>query len=132
MSYIVISSFENVDTGDLQSEGEAIAVFPSEAPARAHLADRASTTIAAAVRKAREGDADATFVTWLMILRMPLEVAGVEEALEDLELVIEETEAVDDPFGELVVDYQGRRHGPSGEAEYPRKDALQTLEAWLT
>lgn len=131
MSYIVISSFENVDTGDLQSEGEAIAVFPSEAPARAHFADRAST-IAAAVRNAREGDADATFVTWLMILRMPLEVAGVEEALEDLELVIEETDAVDDPFGELVVDYQGCRLGPSGEAEHPRKDALQTLEAWLT
>lgn len=131
MSYLVISSFENVDTGDLQSEGEAIAVFPSEAPARARFADRASA-LAAAVRKAREGDAGATFVTWLLILRMPLEVAGVEEALEDLELVIEETEAIDDPFGELVVDYQGRRHEPSGEAEFPQKDALRMLEAWLT
>lgn len=131
MSYIVISSFENIDTGDLQSEGEAIAVFPSETPARAHFAHRASE-LAAAVRKAREGDADATFVTWLTILRMPLEVAGVEEALEDLELVVEETDTVDDPFGELVVDYQGRRHEPSGETEHPQKDALQTLEAWLT
>lgn len=131
MSYIVISSFENVDAGDLQSEGEAIAVFPAEAPARAHFAQRAAA-LAAAVGKARDSDAHATFVTWLMILRMPLEVAGVEEALEDLELVIEETETVDDPFGELVVDYQGRRHEPSGQAAYPQKDALQTLEAWLT
>lgn len=131
MSYLVISSFENIDAGDLQSEGEAIAVFPSEAPARAHFAARAAA-LADAVRTARDGDTEATFVTWLMLLHMPLEVSGVEEALEDLELVIEETESVDDPFGELVVDYQGRRHAPSAEAEYPRKDALQTLEAWLT
>ncbi|MBO9664049.1 hypothetical protein [Dokdonella sp.] len=131
MSYVVISSFENLSTGDLQSQGEAITVFPSEAPARSHFADRASA-LATAVRKAREDDVDATFVTWLLILRMPLEVAGVEEALEDLELVVEETDTVDDPFGELVVDYQGRRYEPSAEAEHPRKDALQTLEAWLT
>lgn len=131
MSYIVISSFENVDTGDLQAQGEAVAVFPSEAPARAHFAARASA-LAAAVREARERDANATFVTWILILHMPLEVADAEEALEDLELVIEETDAVDDPFGELVVDYRGRRHEPAGEAEYSRKDALQVLEGWLT
>lgn len=131
MSYIVISSFENVATGDLQSQGEAIAVFPSEAPARTHFAARASA-LAAAVRTARESDANATFISWLVILHMPLEVASAEEALEDLELVIEETDTVDDPFGELVVDYQGRRYAPAAETEYPRKDALQVLEAWLT
>ncbi|MFI4888465.1 MAG: hypothetical protein ACHP7B_06920 [Burkholderiales bacterium] len=131
MSYVVISSFENVDTGDLQSQGEAISVFPSEAPVRAHFASR-SAALAAAVRGARESDAAATFITWLVILHMPLEVANVEEALEDLELVIEETESADDPLGELVIAYEGRRHEPAGAIDYPQKEALQALEAWLT
>jgi hypothetical protein len=131
MSYVVISSFENIASGDLQAEGEAITIFPSEAPARAHFANR-SAALAAAVRNARASDADATFITWVMILHMPLEVGSVEEALEDLELVIEETDSVDDPFGELVVAYEGHRHEPAGDADYPQKEALQVLEAWLT
>ncbi|NCT66091.1 MAG: hypothetical protein GXC76_00450 [Rhodanobacteraceae bacterium] len=131
MSYVVISSFENIASGDLQAEGEAITIFPSEAPARAHFASRASA-LAAAVRNARASDADATFITWLMILHMPLEVGSVEEALEDLELVIEETDSVDDPFGELLVAYEGHRHEPAGDTDYPQKEALQALEAWLT
>jgi len=131
MSYVVISSFENTDTGDLQSEGEAITIFPAEAAARAHFANR-SATLAGAVRDARQGDADATFITWLAILHMPLDVANVEEALEDLELVLEETESVDDPFGELVIAYEGRSHAPGGATDHPQKEALQTLEAWLT
>lgn len=131
MSYIVISSLENIDTGDMQAEGEAIVVFASEVPARAHFSNR-STALASAVRNARERDHAATFITWLVMLRMPLEVANVEEALEDLELVIEETESIDDPFGELVVDYEGQRYAPDGAADYAQKDALQALEAWLT
>ena len=66
------------------------------------------------------------------MLRMPLDVASIEEALEDLELVIEETDSVDDPFGELIVAYQGHRHEPGGVADYAQKDALQALEAWLS
>lgn len=131
MSYVVISSFENVATGDLQAQGDAIAVFDSEAPARAHLANRAAW-LASAVRAARAEDAAATFITWTVMLRMPLDVAGVEEALEDLELVIEETESVDDPFGELVVAYEGRRHEPDGGSDFPQALALRELEAWLT
>ncbi len=131
MSYVVISSFENVETGDLQAQGESISVFASEAPARAHFAER-SQALGAAVRQARAGDADTTFLTWLLMLRMPLDVANVEEALEDLELVIEETDSVDDPFGELVVAYEGTRHEPTAAVEYPREHALQMLEAWLT
>lgn len=131
MSYVVISSFENIDTGDMQSEGEAIAVFASEASARSHFTNR-SSALAAAVRNARERDNAATFITWLLMLRMPLDVATIEEALEDLELVIEETESIDDPFGELVVDYEGHRHAPEGATDYAQKDALQGLEAWLT
>ncbi|MEO7324374.1 MAG: hypothetical protein ABIW82_06065 [Dokdonella sp.] len=131
MSYVVISSFENTDTGDMQSEGEAIVVFASEEPARAHFSSR-SSALATAVRNARERGDAATFITWLVMLRMPLDVANVEEALEDLELVIEETESIDDPFGELVVEYTGQRHAPGGTVDYAEKDALQGLEAWLT
>lgn len=131
MSYVVISSFENVETGDLQAQGDAIAVFASEAPAQAHFAMR-SAAIEAAARAARENDAAAIFITWIVLMRMPLEVADVEEALEDLELVLEETESGDDPFDELVVAYAGRRHAPGGATEYSQKEAMQRLEAWLT
>lgn len=131
MSYVVISSFENIDTGDLQAEGEAVAVFAAEGPAQAHFTARVAT-LANAVRDARASDDAASFVTWLVMLRMPLDVEDVEQALEDLELVIEETESVDDPFGELVVRYEGHRHAPGGVVELAQKDALEALEAWLT
>jgi len=131
MSYIVISSYENVETGDLQAQGEAIAVFASEGPARAHFAQRA-VTLDSAVRVARDSDTQATFITWVAVLEMPLEVTNVEEALEDLETVIEETESPDDPFGELVVAYQGKRYEPSKEIDYPQKEALLGLEGWLS
>jgi hypothetical protein len=131
VSYVVISSFENVATGDLQAQGESLAVFSDDAAARAHFAIR-SSAIDAAAGNARSLDADATLITWTLLLRMPLEVSNADEALEDLELVIEETESVDDPFGELVVAYSGRRHGPGGTEDYPQAAALRGLEAWLT
>lgn len=131
MSYVVISSFENVDTGDLQAQGEAIAVFAAEPAARAHFASRTSA-LAAAVRIARKSDDAAIFITWAVILHMPLDVTDVEEALEDLELVVEETESVDDPFGELVIAYEGHLHEPAGDVDYAQKQALQKLEGWLT
>jgi hypothetical protein len=131
VSYVVISSFENVDTGDLQAQGESIAVFADEASARAHFAKR-STALEAAAGNANTLDGDATLITWTLLLRMPLEVSDAEQALEDLELVIEETGSIDDPFGELVVAYAGRRHAPTGAEDYPREAALRGLEAWLT
>lgn len=131
MSYAVISSFENVDTGDLQAQGEAIAVFAMEAPAREHFASRVDRLAAAAIN-ARNSDNAATFIIWIVVLKMPLEVSTIEEALEDLELVIEETESIDDPLDELVVAYQGHQHAPAGVTDYPQKGALQALEAWLT
>ncbi|HEY6545179.1 MAG TPA: hypothetical protein VIZ64_09805 [Dokdonella sp.] len=131
MSHIVISSFENLATGDLQPEGESVAVFGDEAGAQAHFTRRAQA-LAEAVREARACDAQASFVTWLLLLRMPLDVDDVDQALEDLELVLEETGSVDDPFGEFVLRYEGHRHSPGGQTELPRKDALDALEAWLT
>lgn len=131
MSYAVISSFENVDTGDLQAQGDAIAVFAAEAPAREHFNSRVDRLKAAAVN-ARDSDNAATFILWVVMLHMPLEVTSVEEALEDLEVVIEETESIDDPLGELVVAYHGHQHAPADVTDYPQKAALQALEAWLT
>jgi hypothetical protein len=131
MSHLVVSSFEDAARGDLQAEGEAVTVWPSEAAARAHFEAR-RRELAAAAERAREADPGGRFITWLMILAMPLEVAGVEEALEDLELVLEETDAVDDPFGELVIAYEGHSHAPEGVLDYPRRQALEALEAWLT
>jgi len=131
MSHVVISSFENVESGDLQSQGESITVFDSEAPARAHFALRSSALATAAIG-AQASDPTASFITWLLILRMPLDVSEVDEALEDLELVLEETEAVDDPFGEFVIAYEGFRYGAEGKVEHAQERALRELEMWLT
>lgn len=131
MSFVVISRFEDTAAGDLQEQGEAVAVFASEASAQAHFEAR-GTALASALGAARARDGGATFVTWVLLLRMPLEVGSVEEALEDLELVLEETDEVEDPFGELVVRFEGRRHAPGADAPLEQKDALDELEAWLT
>lgn len=131
MSHVVISSFENVATGDLQSQGESVTVFDSERAARAHF-ERRKEALGAALGNVRAADPEATFIAWQLLLRMPLEISGAEEALEDLELILEETESVDDPFGELVVIYEGSRYEPSATIAYPQADALRELEAWLS
>lgn len=131
MNHVVISSFENVETGDMQSEGESITLFKSEASARDHFAMR-SRSLDSAITAASTQSPDATFISWLLILRMPLDVDNVDEALEDLELVLEETEAVDDPFGELLVAYEGFQEKAGAKTEYPQASALKELEAWLT
>jgi hypothetical protein len=63
---------------------------------------------------------------------MPLDVSEIDEALEDLELVLEETDEVDDPFGEFVVAYEGFQYGVDGKADHAQAAALKGLEAWLT
>ncbi|HET9033514.1 MAG TPA: hypothetical protein VFN25_11475 [Dokdonella sp.] len=131
MTHIVISSFENLETGDMQAEGESITLFDSETSARSHFSRR-SAQLEAAIGKARTEAPEANFITWLLILRMPLDVNDIDEALEDLELVLEETEEVDDPFGELVIAYEGFEHGVEGRGDYPQAAALKGLEAWLT
>ncbi len=131
MNHVVISSFENVETGDMQSAGESITLFKSEASARDHFAMR-SKSLDSAVTAASTQSPDTTFISWLLILRMPLDVDNIDEALEDLELVLEETEEVDDPFGEFLVAYEGFQHEAGAKTEYPQASALKELEAWLT
>ncbi|MBX3648214.1 MAG: hypothetical protein R3F08_06815 [Dokdonella sp.] len=131
MTYVVISSFENIETGDLQAQGEAVTLFDAEAGARAHFVHR-SSALAHDVDAARKSDPEATFITWLLLLRMPLEVNSIDEALEDLELILEQTEVPDDPFGEFVVAYEGRQYAGTGTPDYSQADALRGLEAWLS
>lgn len=131
MNHVVISSFENIETGDMQSEGESIVLFDSEAAARAHFTRR-SSLLESAATAARTETPNASFISWLLILHLPLEVNDVDEALQDLELVLEETDEIDDPFAEFVVAYEGFKHDAEGKLEYPQASALKGLEAWLT
>lgn len=131
MSHVVISAFEDLARGDLQAEGESVAVFPSESGARAHFSRR-TAALAGAARSAREGSPDASLISWVLLLAMPLPVDTVEEALEDLEIVIEETDDPANPFGELVLDYEGHQHEPDGSTPLPLREALTTLEGWLS
>lgn len=131
MSHVVISAFEDLATGDLQAEGESIAIFDMHAQAEAHFTRRCET-LSAAVRAASARQPAASFITWVLLLELPLPVENVEQALEDLEMVIEEADDPDEPFAGLVLRYEGHRHTPDDEQELPAAEALQTLEAWLS
>lgn len=131
MSHVVISAFEDLAMGDLQVEGESVAIFDTPAQAEAYFTRR-SGALAVAVHDARTSRPEASLITWVLLMELPLPVESVEEALEELELVIEETDDPDDPFGPLVMRYQGQRYTPDGERELPAGEALQSLEAWLS
>lgn len=66
---------------------------------------------------------DSTHRFCLLILRKPLEVNDIDEALEDLELVLEQTEEVDNLFGKLVVAYEGFEHASESKVEYAGRGA---------
>ncbi len=131
MSHVVISAFEDLAMGDLQVEGEAVALFATAAEAEAHFSHR-GVALAIGVRDARASRPEASFITWILLLELPLPATSVEEALEQLELVIEETDEPEDPFGPLVLRYEGREYTPDGEKELRATEALQSLEDWLS
>jgi hypothetical protein len=134
MGFIVVSSFENTATGDLQAQGESIAVFADETRTRTHFAHR-SAALEAAARRARAADADATFIVWILALELPLDIDDVDQALEDLETVIEDAadeEEEDDVLAALAIAYSGTVHAPAGESAYAQRDALDGLRAWLS
>ncbi len=115
----------------MQSQGDATISLDSETSPRAHFARR-SSLLDSAVKAAQPENSAASFITWLMILCMPLDVSDLHEALEVVELVLEETEEVEDPFGELALAYEGFQHGAEAKTEYPQAAALKGVEAWLT
>ncbi|MFC4729736.1 hypothetical protein [Coralloluteibacterium thermophilus] len=134
MSYIVVSSYERVDTGGLQKEGEAVALFSREEAAIEHHARRMAALERAArsAREGAEGQALPDHIVWAAVIEMPLEVDSVDQALEDLETIIEEAEDVEADFGTFIIDYAGTRFTAAGETPYSRKDAIESLLAWLT
>ena len=131
MSHVVISAFEDLALGDLQVEGEAIALFGTLAEAEAHFIHR-SAALVVAVRDARASRSEASFITWVLLLELPLPAASVEEALEQMELVIEETDDPENPFDPLVLRYEGREYTPDGEQDMRAEEALKSLEDWLS
>jgi hypothetical protein len=133
MSYIVVSSFENVESGDLQRQGESVAVFTTEALARAHFLQR-SDALDATARVAATADVSAAMIAWVAVIEMPLDIDDVEQALEDLETVVEDAEedGVEDPFEGLTIAYAGTSFEGGRETPYPRGEALRGLQAWLS
>ncbi|WP_440223792.1 hypothetical protein ACQQ2N_00935 [Dokdonella sp. MW10] len=136
MGYIVVSSFESAATGDLQQPGESVVLYAGEAEARAAWRARVDAlALAARSRRDSEADAAATFAmltAWVALVELPVPAADVDEALETLEVLIEEA---DDPADELdawVAAYEGSVVAAAGESPYPRARALDDLLAWLT
>lgn len=131
MSHAVISAFEDLALGDLQAEGEAVALFATAAEAEAHFNHR-STALASAVREARRAAHESRFITWVLLLELPLPATNVDDVLEQLELVIEETDDPENPFGPLLLRYEGHQYTSDGEQKLRSTEALQSLEAWLS
>lgn len=130
MSFVVISSHESIEGKDLQQPGESIAVYATESPAR----ERYRSRVDALTR--RGGDAPAAdsegAITWVVLLKLPIPAEDIDEALETLEIIIEETDDIAGELGDLVVDYHGMHYTPSGASEYPRERAIENLHAWLS
>lgn len=136
MSFVVVSSYEVVNAGDLQQPGQSVAVFPNEAIARERYVARLDVLSAAARdRKSEAGvaqAADASLVVWAALLELPVQAEDIDEALETIEMIIEEAEDIEEELDYLMIDYTGTVHAPEGESPYPRKNAIDNLHAWLS
>lgn len=136
MSFVVVSSYEVVNAGDLQEPGQSVAVFPNEAIARERYAARLDALNTAARGKKSEAGvaqaADASLVVWAALLELPVQAEDIDEALETIEMIIEEAEDIEEELDYLMIDYTGTVHTPDGESPYPRKNAIDNLQAWLS
>ena len=133
MSFVVVSSHESVTGKDLQRPGESVAVYPSQALARERYAARVQD-IAGAARElvAQAGTDDAGSIMWVVLLQLPIPADDIDEALETLEIIIEETDDIAGELGDLVVEYSGTIHSATGEMPYALERALENLQAWLS
>lgn len=136
MSFVVVSSYEVVNAGDLQEPGQSVAVFPNEAIARERYTARINTLSAAARRKCSEAGvaqaADASLVVWAALIELPVQAEDIDEALETIEMIIEEADDIEEELDYLMIDYIGTIHAPDGETPFPRKAAIDNLQAWLS
>ncbi len=133
MSFVVVSSHESVAGKDLQQPGESVAVHASADAARQRYASRLhDLTIAARARATASADAEAGSIAWVVLLQLPVPADDVDEALETLEILIEETDDVVGELDDLVVDYSGTVYSATGESAYARERAIDNLHAWLS
>ncbi len=130
MSFVVVSSHESIEGKDLQQPGESIAVYAAESPARERYQSRVDA-LARTGSDAPSADS-AGAITWVVLLKLPIPAEDIDEALETLEIIIEETDDIAGELGDLVVAYHGRHYAPSGASDYPRERAIENLHAWLS
>ena len=133
MSFVVVSSHESVAGKDLQRPGDSVAVYTSLALARERYAARLNAIAVASSEPVVLADGvDAGSIMWVMLLQLPIPAEDVDEALETLEIIIEETDDVAGELDDLIVEYSGAFHSAGGDAPYPRDRALENLQAWLS
>jgi hypothetical protein len=136
MTFVVVSSYENVKAGDLQEPGESVAVFPTEALARERYSGRWNILDGAARAKLLDSTAakteESSLVVWVALLKLPIPADDIDEALETIEIIIEEAENIEEELDALIVDYNGTVYASNGETPYPRKEAIDNLQAWLS
>ena len=129
MSFVVISSHEDAQGKDLQQPGDSVAVYSSQVDARERYASRVAR-LAEASRTAAT-DSSATSTAWVALLQLPVPAADIDEALETLEIVIEETDDIAGELGDMILAYEGTVYAGPSETGYPRERAIDDLHAWL-
>ncbi len=132
MTFVVVSSHESVNGKDLQQPGDSVSVHASPGVARERYASR----VQALAEAARGLDAptqgrEAGSIAWVALLKLPVPAEDIDEALETLEIIIEETDDVAGELDDLIIEYSGIVHADTGDQPYPRERALDNLEAWL-
>jgi len=131
MSFVVVSSHESIHGKDLQQPGDSVAVFSSQALAGERYAARCASLDAAA-RAMRDGADDGGSIIWIVLLKLPVPAEDIDEALETLEIIVEETDDIAGELDDLVISYTGTVYAASGETDYARERAIDNLHAWLS
>ena len=128
MSFVVISSHEDAQGKDLQQPGDSVSVSSSQAEARERYATRLARLTEAA--RARAGDG-AGCTAWVALLQLPVPAGDIDEALETLEIVVEETDDIVGELGDMILAYEGSVYIGATQTAYPRERAIDDLHAWL-
>jgi hypothetical protein len=129
MSFVVISSHEDAHGKDLQQPGDSVTVTSSQVEARERYATRLARLTDAA--RALGGDSEGGSTAWVALLQLPVPAADVDEALETLEIVIEETDDIAGELGDMILAYEGTVFANATESPFARERAIDNLHAWL-
>lgn len=129
MSFVVISSHEDAHGKDLQQPGDSVAVTSSQVEARERYATRVARLAEAGRASGAEGAGGST--AWVVLMQLPVPAADIDEALETLEIVIEETDDIAGELGDMILAYEGTVYANASETPYARERAIDNLHAWL-